>query len=280
MLRERAHTSPSYLPQPRLFPKHRANFVALLPGSAFAEISILTHRKNASSKHGEYLCTPSTGLPEAQEMDPSQGPQKSGALNFSDASGSCNAASQRRQSGGYPPGVRWHKARISGKKPSTQMFERADLQGHKFLVASDYFAKDGSVKKMYASYLSSGDFIRDTLSKTENKVFYELMREGKPCKLFLDIEWIGQDDPEGRVIHHVVDKLKAYTKVRGPSLHSSTNTRNQDVVSSRTPVHCTLFSGSSLLAKTHNLRLFLSAHEYPACIEKGDQRTSDSRIFL
>jgi hypothetical protein len=160
------------------------------------------------------------------------------------------------------------------------MFEQADSQGHEFMVASDCLAKDGSIKKMYASYPSSGDFIRDTLSKTENKIFYELIREGKPCKLFLDIEWIGQDDPEGRVIHHVVDKLKAYTKVRGPSLHSSTNTRNQDVVSSRTPVHCTLFSGSSLLAKTHNLRLFLSAHEYPACIEKGDQRTSDSRIFL
>ena len=169
------------------------------------------------------------------------------------------------------------------------------MQGHKFLVASDYLVKDGSVKKMYASYPSSGDFIRETLSKTENKVFYELMREGKPCKLFLDIEWIGQDDPEGRVIHHVVDKLKAYTKVRGPSLHSSAIKRNQDVVSSRIHVHCTCFL-EVYCSQKHTICVFFSqrmnilyaskrairelrilefSYEQPACIQYlCDERVS------
>ena len=95
------------------------------------------------------------------------------------------------------------------------MFEQAELHGHKFMVAFDYQAKDGcSVKKIYASYPSSEDFVSDTLLKTEHKHFYELIPEGKPCKLFLDIEWTGRDDPKRRVIHHVVDKLKKYTKVR------------------------------------------------------------------
>lgn len=152
-------------------------------------------------------------------MDPSQGPQKSGAQNFSDASYACNA-SQRSY---YPPGAKWHKAWVSGKRPSEQMFEQAGLRSHKFMVAFDYLAKDGRVKKMYASYPSSEYFVRETLLKTESKHFYELIREGKPCKLFLDIEWIGRDDPKRRVISHVVDKLKAYTKVSETSLHNSAN---------------------------------------------------------
>lgn len=103
------------------------------------------------------------------------------------------------------------------------MFEHAEVHGHNFMVAFDRLAKDGRIVKMYASYPSSEDFVSNTLSKTENKHFYELIRAEKPCKLFLDIEWTGQDDPHKRVIHHVVDKLKAYTKVREQTFRSCAN---------------------------------------------------------
>jgi hypothetical protein len=194
-------------------------------------------------------------------MDPSQGPHESGAPNSLDARDSCDASQQwqPRSDRSDPPGAKWHKAKISGKRPSKQMFEQADSQGHEFMVASDCLAKDGSIKKMYASYPSSGDFIRDTLSKTENKIFYELIREGKPCKLFLDIEWIGRDDPKRRVIRHVVDKLKAYTKVRATRLHNSADRRqNPSKVRFKNPVHCTCFPGRFLLDRAS----FFWAHEY------------------
>ncbi len=142
-------------------------------------------------------------------MDQLQAPQ-----NFPKAGGPSNASFQRRQPGAYPPGAKWHKAGTSCKRPSHLMFEEADLKNHEFMVAFDYRAKDGRIIKMYASYPSSGDFVRDTFLKTWIRHFYELIQEGKPCKLFLDIEWIGLDDPQRKVIHHLVDKLKAYTKVR------------------------------------------------------------------
>ena len=101
------------------------------------------------------------------------------------------------------------------------MFEHADLHNHKFMVACDCPTFRGKSAKMYASYPSTEDFVSNTLLKTEARNCYELIREGKSCKFYLDVEWIGPEDLNKVVIHHVVEKLKAYFKVR--SVHTSLN---------------------------------------------------------
>ena len=165
------------------------------------------------------------------------------------------------------------------------MFEQAESHGHKFMVACDYRAKDGKVKKMYASYPSLENFVRETLLKTPDTLFYELIPEERPCKLFLDIEWIGRDDPKRRVIRRLVDKLKAYTKVRGTSLLSIAIKRNQNAVSLKILVHCTFLwrftvcqntqpaSFSQRLNILHaskgqseNFKILEFAYSQPACI--------------
>ena len=189
-------------------------------------------------------------------MDPSQGSPKNGSLHFPDARReACNASQLLQPRLAYPPSAKWHKSRINGKQPSTQMYEQAELQGHKFMVASDYLVgKD--VKKMFASYPSSGDFIQQTFLKTEDKNFYEVIREGKPCKLFLDIEWIGQDDSERTVIRHLVDKLNAYTKVkREANLHNIADSSKIMVqLDLEILLTATVCSKVLVFARAHNLR--------------------------
>lgn len=84
------------------------------------------------------------------------------------------------------------------------------------MVAFDYSASDGRVVKMYASYPTCEDFVNDTLLKTERKHFYELIPEEMPCKLYLDVEWIGTHGPEKavEVVHHLIEGLKAFAQVR------------------------------------------------------------------
>jgi hypothetical protein len=48
----------------------------------------------------------------------------------------------------------------------------------------------------------------------EDRHFYEVIPEGEPCKLYIDVEWKGLADPGKTVIHHLVDELVAYVKVR------------------------------------------------------------------
>jgi hypothetical protein len=151
-------------------------------------------------------------------MDPPQGPHKIAAA--SDLR-NLRGASQRR-SPDDPPGTKWHKADTkSSKGPQERMFEHADLHNHKFMVACDCPTFRGNPAKMYASYPSTEDFVSNTLLKTEARNCYELIREGKSCKFYLDVEWIGPEDLNKEVIHHVVEKLKAYFKVR--SVHTSLN---------------------------------------------------------
>lgn len=96
------------------------------------------------------------------------------------------------------------------------MFEHARQHGHKFMAAFDRERSDGDIVKMYASYATCEEFVMGTLLKAGIKHFYELIREGTPCKLYLDLEWKGPSDPETAygIIHNVVNELKAYTKVR------------------------------------------------------------------
>ena len=103
------------------------------------------------------------------------------------------------------------------------MFEHADLHNHKFMVACDCPTFRGKPAKMYASYPSAEDFLNNTLLKTEDRTYYELIREGRPCKFYSDLEWIGPEDLNRGVIHHVVENLKAYFQVRSVRISLNRN---------------------------------------------------------
>ena len=125
-----------------------------------------------------------------------------------------------------PPGSTWFRGKKDSKRPQDQMFERAKQHSHNFMAAFDYVANDGRIVKMYASFPSCEDFVRHTLLKTERKHFYELIPEGTPCKLYLDVEWIGPLDPEkaAQVLQHLVNELEAYTQVRNAISQACTAT--------------------------------------------------------
>lgn len=141
-------------------------------------------------------------------MDSSHNPQTCGALQDS-----YPVPQQPGKVLPDPPGAKWFKKKVDGKGPQEQMFDYAKQRQHEFMVAFDYLEEKPAIK-MYASYPRCEDFLRNTLHKTEDRHFYELIPEGKPCKLYLDVEWEGPEDPEKRVIHHLVGQLKAYVKVR------------------------------------------------------------------
>jgi hypothetical protein len=148
-------------------------------------------------------------------MDSSQGQQKAEGFhhaNFPEA----HDAFQPGKMCPDPQGSAWFKARIAGKGPQEQMFEHAKQHNHKFMAAFDYSANDGRVVKMYASYPTCEDFVTGSLLKTDRKHFYELIPEKTPCKLYLDVEWIGMHSQEEavQVVHCLVEELKAFTQVR------------------------------------------------------------------
>jgi hypothetical protein len=147
-------------------------------------------------------------------MGSTQGPQKSGALSSSDLPDAGDASRQGKK-WRDPPGSTWFKATLNGKRPLEQMLEHAKQHDHKFKAAFNYRPHD-NVVKMFASYPTWEDFVSNTLLKanTENRHFYEVIPETEPCKLYLDVEWKGPADPEGIVLHHLVEKLLIYVKVR------------------------------------------------------------------
>ena len=150
-------------------------------------------------------------------MGTPQAPQQSGVLPPSDVQEARGAQQMGRVQRPDPPGGTWIKARSGVMGPQDQMFEHARLHNHRFKAAFDYLPYGHDrVVKMFASYLSWQDFVRDTLLKEEpqNRHFYEVIPEGEPCKLYLDVEWIGPADPEKVLLHHLIDELIAYVKVR------------------------------------------------------------------
>jgi hypothetical protein len=97
------------------------------------------------------------------------------------------------------------------------MFEHARAHGHKFMAAFDYMPSGHDrVVKMFASFPSWQDFVTSTLLQVDpqSRHFYEVILEGKPCKLYLDTEWKGPADPGRIALRNLVDKLVAYVKVR------------------------------------------------------------------
>lgn len=98
-----------------------------------------------------------------------------------------------------PPGAqKWYKRKDSeGIGPMQQMLQHADLEGHTFRAACDYWSftqkgVDGehshTVVKMYASFPTAKDFLVGTLLESEARFMYELIPKKTPCKFHLDVE--------------------------------------------------------------------------------------------
>ncbi len=98
-----------------------------------------------------------------------------------------------------PPGaLKWYKTKDEkGTRPMQQMLEHSDSEGHTFRAACDYWGRKkgqggkniDTAVKMYASFPTAKDFLVDTLLRSEARFMYELIPQGSPCKLHLDIEW-------------------------------------------------------------------------------------------
>jgi len=96
------------------------------------------------------------------------------------------------------PGAAWFKKKNGdGDGPQAQMLHEADSAGHGFAAACDYWAADGGrVVKMYASYETADEFVTDTLLACSTRYLYEVIREGRRCKLYVDVEWEEGPDSE------------------------------------------------------------------------------------
>lgn len=154
--------------------------------------------------------------PQTQAMETSQGPQKNGTLPSSDFQEACDAYRPGKVRCDPPGTGTWFKrTTLEGKRPLDQMVEHAKKHGHKFKTAFDYRPYD-KVKKMFASYPTWEDFLSNTLLKAnpEDRHFYEVIPETEPCKFYLDVEWKGPADPARKVLHHLMDALSLYVKVR------------------------------------------------------------------
>ena len=78
------------------------------------------------------------------------------------------------------------------ENPQMVMFQAADkIQKPAFYVAADIWRKGAcdkqDVTKVYGAYQSPEQFL-DAFSRTQIRCFYEIVREGLPCKGYLDLE--------------------------------------------------------------------------------------------
>ena len=110
----------------------------------------------------------------------------------------------------------WFSRSKDCKGAQLQMFDRADDLGHKVYVARD--SDWGNGCKEYTSFMDHVPLAEMLISCLNNKqpcCLYEIIREGKPCNLHLDIEWESsmiQRDAHS-MLSNVVSKLEKMLKV-------------------------------------------------------------------
>jgi hypothetical protein len=113
------------------------------------------------------------------------------------------------------PVVQWFSRSENGKGPQQQMFEDADAAGRSVFVAQD--SGFGNASKEYASLQSHEELAEILMSSQDQECcMYELIREGRPCKLYLDLEWESEKMVAAdahRVLTNVVAKLHAFLQV-------------------------------------------------------------------
>ena len=123
-------------------------------------------------------------------------------------------------------GVKWYNGTDSLEKCLNDAKEKK----HNFICAKDYIYINtdengiesyGKPIKIYASYKTSKDFIRNTMKAEDNeRNFYVIVPENKKCCLFNDIEWDlewkSQDyiiDRYNTIIMNVMNKHKIHTSI-------------------------------------------------------------------
>ena len=79
-----------------------------------------------------------------------------------------------------------------GADPQSVMFQAVDkIQKPAFYVAADIWRKGAcnkqDVTKVYGAYSTAEHFL-DAVRRTQIRCFYEIVREGLPCKGYLDLE--------------------------------------------------------------------------------------------
>ena len=85
------------------------------------------------------------------------------------------------------------KVRVDGLKPQQAMFQIADnLSPSAFYIAADdWTRKDGKewgIGKRYGAFRSAVEFVTNFLEISHNRCFYEIIRQDRPCKAYLDLE--------------------------------------------------------------------------------------------
>eukprot|EP00283_Hemiselmis_rufescens_P027163 CAMPEP_0173468834 /NCGR_PEP_ID=MMETSP1357-20121228/77047_1 /TAXON_ID=77926 /ORGANISM="Hemiselmis rufescens, Strain PCC563" /LENGTH=1180 /DNA_ID=CAMNT_0014437057 /DNA_START=1837 /DNA_END=5379 /DNA_ORIENTATION=- len=113
--------------------------------------------------------------------------------------------------------LEWFSRPDNGKGPQQQMFDDADTLGKSVFVARDSSLGKGGIKE-YASLQSHEELAEILLStKDQECCVYELIREGTPCRLYLDLEWESESMTVAdahRVLSNVVTKLCSFLQER------------------------------------------------------------------
>ena len=103
------------------------------------------------------------------------------------------------------------KVRIEGMAPQQAMFQIADnLSPHAFYIAADDWTrkqgKEWGVGKRFGAFRDVEEFVTNFLEISQNRCFYEIIRTGRPCKAYLDLEADAGalTEQEGKTLCHAV----------------------------------------------------------------------------
>jgi len=105
-----------------------------------------------------------------------------------------------RPTGASAPGsATWQKSfplwkvRVDGLKPQQAMFQTADTLSLNafYIAADDWTQRDGrtwGIGKRYGAFRDAMEFVTNFLEISPNRCFYEIIRNSRPCKAYLDLE--------------------------------------------------------------------------------------------
>jgi hypothetical protein len=84
-----------------------------------------------------------------------------------------------------------------------EMRAAAQKQGHEVFASVDSLRRDGvTVSQRFVSFASHEQFARAVLdAPPDARCFYEMIREGQPCKLYFDVEWLSSTSSVDSVVN-------------------------------------------------------------------------------
>jgi len=116
--------------------------------------------------------------------------------------------------------LQWFSCPENGTGPQQQMFEDADAVGKSVFLAQDssWSSSSKGGAKEYASLLSHNELAGVLFRSLDAECcVYELIREGRPCKLYFDLEWESSSMVAAdahRVLTNFVYKLFSFLQER------------------------------------------------------------------